>query len=94
MLDLNQNLSKNFLLRELLVSQTAIRKGIKEQFEPSELVVKNLTALCEKVLQPLREQLHQAHVGGHIKRMVHGTAPCMALASSVAAASNCRHRSA
>ena len=57
MVDLNQNLSKNFLLRELLVSQTAVRKEIKEQFEPSELVVKNLTALCVNVLQPLREQL-------------------------------------
>ncbi len=57
MADLNQNLTKNFFLRELLVSQTAVRKGIKEQFNPGDEIVKNLTALCANVLQPLRDQL-------------------------------------
>lgn len=57
MLDLNQKLTKNFLLRELLVSQTAVRQEIKEQFEPKQEIVDNLTALCVNVLQPLREQL-------------------------------------
>ena len=55
--DLNQPLSKNFLLRELLVSDYAVRKNISEQFTPDVAIIKNLTALCDKVLQPLREQL-------------------------------------
>lgn len=57
MADLNQNLSKNFLLRELLVSQEATRKNIVEQFQPDDAVVKNLSNLCLNVLQPLRDQI-------------------------------------
>lgn len=57
MIDVNQNLSKNFLLRELLISQEATRKNYTEQFQPDETVVKNLTNLCVNVLQPLREQI-------------------------------------
>jgi SH3-like domain-containing protein len=57
MADLNQRLSKNFLLRELLVSQEATRKNITEQFQPDDAVVRNLTNLCVNVLQPLRDQI-------------------------------------
>jgi hypothetical protein len=58
--NLNQPLTKNFLLRELLVSQYAVRNEIAEQFNPSAAVVNNLTALCENVLQPLRDRLRQS----------------------------------
>ena len=57
MVDVNQNLSKNFLLRELIVSQQATRNNITEQFQPDEAVIKNLTNLCANVLQPLRDQI-------------------------------------
>ena len=57
MADINQNLSKNFLLRELLVSQEATRNDVDEQFNPDATIVKNLTDLCANVLQPLREQI-------------------------------------
>ena len=53
-LDLEQNLSPNFKLRELLVSEYATRFSIKEQYTPSESVVANLRALCHNILQPLR----------------------------------------
>jgi uncharacterized protein YcbK (DUF882 family) len=44
---------KYFTIRELTKSATAERKGINN--DPSIQVVKNLTALIEKVLDPLRE---------------------------------------
>ncbi len=50
-------LSKNFSLRELLVSETAARFNFTEQYEPSEAVIKNLEQLCINILQPLREAL-------------------------------------
>lgn len=50
-------LSKNFTLQELLRSETAIRKGYKEQYTPPQIVIDNLKLLCEHVLQPLRDYL-------------------------------------
>jgi len=50
-------LSKNFSLPEMLRSQLAERQGITEQFSPPPKVVAALKALCEKVLQPLRDSL-------------------------------------
>lgn len=50
-------LSKNFSLPEMLRSQLAGRHGITEQFAPPAKVVEALKALCEKVLQPLRDSL-------------------------------------
>ena len=44
---------KYFSIKELTKSATAARKGIKN--DPSIQEVKNLTALIEKVLDPLRE---------------------------------------
>jgi len=46
-------LSDNFSLSEFTKSQTALRNGIDNT--PSEEVIENLKALCENVLQPIRE---------------------------------------
>lgn len=46
----------------MLQSQTATRKNIEEQFQPSQTVVENLKKLCEHVLQPLRD-----HIGKSIR---------------------------
>ena len=47
-------LSKNFSLKELTRSQTAIRKGIDNNPDTEQLV--NLAVLVQQVLQPCREQ--------------------------------------
>lgn len=49
------NLSSNFTLHELTYSITANANGINNV--PNQDVVKNLKALCEHVLQPLRNHL-------------------------------------
>lgn len=46
------NLSKNFTLEEMILSDTATRKGIDNT--PSESVTDNLQSLCVHVLEPLR----------------------------------------
>lgn len=46
-------LSKNFSLKELTASQTAARKGINNN--PNEDQMDKLKALCENVLQPVRD---------------------------------------
>jgi len=38
----------------MLESQTARRKPIPEQFTPPQEVIDNLKALCENILEPLR----------------------------------------
>ena len=48
-------LSKNFTLKEMTRSITAKRKGIENT--PDEQQIENLTELCEKVLQPLRDKI-------------------------------------
>ena len=53
-------LSEHFTLAEMTFSPTAIKKGIDNT--PNAQTIKNLKALCEKVLEPLR-----AHIGGPIK---------------------------
>lgn len=47
-------LSKNFTLEELTASDTAERMGIDN--EPDDTVIANLKFLCEKVLQPIRDE--------------------------------------
>ena len=47
-------LSKNFSLAELTKSQTAERKGIPNT--PTADHIYNLTALCENILQPIRNE--------------------------------------
>lgn len=49
------NLTKNFTVAELSRSEAATRKGIDNA--PTPEAVENLRALCEKVLQPLRDAL-------------------------------------
>jgi zinc D-Ala-D-Ala carboxypeptidase len=49
------NLTKHFTLPEMLVSHTAYYLKIKEQMNPPQEVVSNLTALCKEVLEPVRE---------------------------------------
>lgn len=51
--------SKFFTLDEMLRSQTATRFNITEQFTPPANVVDNLQTLCEKILDPLRENLNK-----------------------------------
>ena len=50
-------LSNSFSLSEMLKSNTANRRGIEEQYTPSKEVIDNLTNLCRKVLQPIRDSL-------------------------------------
>jgi len=50
-------LTNSFALSELIVSDSAARKGITEQATPPADVVFNLTQLCTNVLQPLRDKL-------------------------------------
>jgi hypothetical protein len=48
------NLSANFTLKELTKSDTATRLGLDNT--PDDEALENLKTLCEKVLQPVREQ--------------------------------------
>lgn len=48
---ISMNLSEHFTLDQLTKSQTASRKGIKEQFNPSEEVIIELKELCYNVLE-------------------------------------------
>ncbi len=54
----DRNLTRNFTLHEMLVSQEASRKGFSEQYEPPEFVIENLEALCINILQPLRDAIN------------------------------------
>lgn len=51
------NLSEHFTLSEMTFSETAARKSLSNN--PTEEVVKNLTALCVNVLEPLRARLNR-----------------------------------
>ncbi len=51
-------LSDNFSLKEMIKSQTALRKDIDN--EPGEKEIENLKLLCENVLQPVREYYGKA----------------------------------
>lgn len=51
------NLSKSFTLEEMTTSQEAARAGLKNK--PSEEAIANLKALCENVLQPLRDRIRK-----------------------------------
>lgn len=46
-------LSKHFTLEEMILSQTAVRHNLDNNPDPA--VINNLKALCENVLEPLRE---------------------------------------
>lgn len=48
-------LSKNFTLSEMLVSQTASRRGFSEQFNPPQNVIDNLRKVAVYGLQKIRD---------------------------------------
>lgn len=49
------SLSEHFTLEEMTFSQTAVRKGIDNT--PDAIVIRNLTNLCEYILEPIRKGL-------------------------------------
>ena len=71
------NLSRNFSLSELTKSDTAIRKGINNN--PNAEQVEKLKALCENILQPVRDHF------GRVKITSGYRSPelCIAIGSSV-----------
>jgi len=54
------NLSRNFTLQELIKSDTAIRKGIDNN--PNADQIEKLKALCENILQPVRDHFGRVKV--------------------------------
>ena len=71
------NLSRNFTLSELIKSDTAIRKGINNN--PNAEQIEKLKALCENILQPVRDHF------GRVKVTSGYRSPelCIAIGSSV-----------
>ena len=53
-------LSRNFSLQELIKSDTAIRKGINNN--PNAEQIEKLKALCENILQPVRDHFGRVKV--------------------------------
>ena len=71
------NLTRNFTLSELIKSDTAIRKGINNN--PNAEQIEKLKALCENILQPVRD-----HFGGvKITSGFRSPELCTAIGSSV-----------
>ena len=54
------NLSRNFTLSELIKSDTAIRKGINNN--PNAEQIEKLKALCENILQPIRDHFGRVKI--------------------------------
>ena len=54
------NLTRNFTLSELTKSDTAIRKGINNN--PNAEQVEKLKALCENILQPVRDHFGRVKI--------------------------------
>ena len=54
------NLTRNFTLSELIKSDTAIRMGINNN--PSAEQIEKLKALCENILQPVRDHFGRVKV--------------------------------
>ena len=71
------NLSRNFTLQELIKSDTAIRKGINNN--PNAEQIEKLKALCEKILQPVRDHFGRVKVtSGYRSPQL-----CVAIGSSI-----------
>jgi len=58
-------LSKNFALRELTASQTAIRKGIDNSPNQEQLI--NLAVLTAKILQPCRDKFGPININSGLR---------------------------
>ncbi len=71
------NLSRNFTLQELIKSDTAIRRGIDNNTNDDQ--IEKLKALCENILQPVRDHF------GRVKVTSCYRSPelCVAIGSSV-----------
>lgn len=78
-------LSKNFTLEEMLWSQTAYQKGIKNEPKDweTEKVISNLKALCTYVLQPTRDKFGPLTVTSGYS--------CLALATILGRKPNSQH---
>ena len=70
------NLSRNFSLQELIKSETAIRKGIDNN--PNSDQIEKLKALCENILQPVRDHFGRVKVTSGYRSVE----LCMAIGSS------------
>ena len=70
------NLTRNFSLSELTKSDTAIRRGINNN--PSAEQVEKLKALCENILQPVRDHFGRVKVTSGFRSVE----LCMAIGSS------------
>ena len=75
------NLSRNFTLQELTKSDTAIRKGIDNN--PNADQIEKLKALCENILQPVRDHYGRVKVTSGFRSVP----LCLAIGSS----SNSQH---
>jgi len=74
---LNQmNLTRNFTLSELIKSDTAIRKGINNN--PNAEQIEKLKALCENILQPVRDHFGRVKVTSGFRSVE----LCLAIGSS------------
>ena len=71
------NLSRNFTLSEMTKSDTAIRKGINNN--PNEEQIEKLKKLCEKILQPVRDDFGRVKVTSGFRSVE----LCQAIGSSV-----------
>ena len=71
------NLSRNFTLSELTKSDTAIRKGINNN--PNAEQIEKLKALCENILQPVRDHFGRVKVTSGFR----SAELCVAIGSSV-----------
>ena len=70
------NLSRNFTLSELTKSDTAIRKGINNN--PNAEQIEKLKALCENILQPVRDHFGRVKVTSGFR----SSELCVAIGSS------------
>ena len=75
------NLSRNFTLSELTKSDTAIRKGINNNPSPEQ--IEKLKALCENILQPVRDHFGRVKITSGFRSVD----LCLAIGSS----SNSQH---
>ena len=71
------NLSRNFTLSELIKSDTAIRKGINNN--PNAEQIEKLKALCENILQPVRDHFGRVKITSGFR----SEELCIAIGSSV-----------
>ena len=75
-------LSDHFSLAEFTKSQTAIRKGIKN--DPNDAAIENMRLLCENILEPVRQHYD-------IPYKLNSGFRCLALNEAVGSSSRSQH---